>query len=187
MTKLERVTPKLAKIMLGSDRTKLDRQELRVLDHIESRNPISTDAGNLADRADTRGNRVADAVARIGGSWGFIGGFFLFLFVWVFSNSLLLAVADKFDPYPFIFLNLVLSMLAAIQAPIIMMSQNRQAEKDRIAASHDYEVNLRSELEILGMQQKLDRLRGEQHELILANQQEILALLRRLPSSQIDG
>ncbi|NRD89088.1 hypothetical protein C8024_05955 [Sphingopyxis sp. BSNA05] len=98
---------------------------------------------------------------------------------WVGTNSIFLAKSSSaFDPYPYIFLNLVLSMLAAIQAPIIMMSQNRQAEKDRIAASHDYEVNLRSEIEILSVQEKLDILRNEQHVTLLDQQQEILALLR---------
>lgn len=180
MNQIPRVTLELARRLLGSEGRPLDREEQRVLEHIEARHPISEDAGDLAAQVDTRGNRIADAVARIGGSWTFIMCFFLFLGLWVVINSWLLVRADAFDPYPFIFLNLVLSMLAAIQAPIIMMSQNRQAAKDRIAATHDYEVNLRSEFEILAMQQKLDRLRGEQHELILARQEEMLSLLRAM-------
>ena len=180
-----RLTFELARDALGAGQTPLDREEQRVLDHIETRQPISADAGDLAAAADTRGNRIADAVARIGGSWGFIGAFFLFLGLWVIGNSWVLLKPDEFDPYPFVFLNLVLSTLAAVQAPIIMMSQNRQSETDRIAATHDYEVNLRSEFEILAMQQKLDRLRGEQHETILQQQREMLDLLRKLvgPSS----
>lgn len=180
MANQAQVTLNLARDALGSDKGKLNRKECRVLEHIESRQPISSDTGDLAELADTRGDRLADAVARIGGSWGFIGTFFLFLALWIIGNTWVLAKSGEFDPYPFIFLNLVLSMLAAIQAPVIMMSQNRQAGKDRIAATHDYEVNLRSELEILAMQQKLDRLRGEQHEMILARQTETLELLRKI-------
>lgn len=175
-----RVTFELARTFLGADRAPLDPQKRRILDHIEARNPISQDANILSASSNTMGSRLADRVANVGGSWGFIAGFFVFLAIWVALNSWILVKSQEFDPYPFIFLNLVLSMLAAIQAPIIMMSQNRQAEKDRIAASHDYEVNLRSEFEILAMQQKLDHLRGEQHETILAQQREILDLLRSL-------
>ena len=178
--KLHRLTFELAQRLLGSDPSKMDPEQRRVLQHIDARSPISQDASDLAEQADSRGDRIADQVARIGGSWAFIGAFFLFLAVWVAVNSWLLARPDEFDPYPFVFLNLVLSMLAAIQAPIIMMSQNRQSEKDRVAASHDYEVNLRSEFEILAVQQKLDHIRGEQHEMILQNQQEILDLLRQI-------
>jgi len=102
------------------------------------------------------GQRLADRVAAVGGSWGFILGFFFFLVVWTGSNAWLLA--RPFDPYPFIFLNLMLSMLAAVQAPIIMMSQNRQAARDRVQASQDFKINLKAELEILALHDKLDRL-----------------------------
>jgi uncharacterized membrane protein len=103
---------------------------------------------------------MADRVAAVGGSWGFIIAFAVVLLSWMIINSDLLTVMGlkPFDGYPFIFLNLMLSMLAAIQAPIIMMSQNRQAAKDRIAARHDYEVNLRTQLEILRLSRKVDRL-----------------------------
>lgn len=154
-------------------------EEQRVVEHIQTREPISTDPDELAERSETTGARVADAVARVGGSWGFIGAFFLFLAGWVTLNSVVLAGDAVFDHYPYVFLNLCLSMLAAIQAPIIMMSQNRQAAKDRVAAEHDYEVNLRSEIEILAMQHKLDRLRNDQHQQLLAQNEEILRLLRR--------
>lgn len=125
------------------------------------------------------GERVADEVARFGGSWTFIGGFVFFLGLWVVANVWLLQ-AHPFDPYPFIFLNLLLSMLAALQAPVIMMSQNRQAARDRAAAEHDYAVNLKAELEIMALHDKLDQLRVEQMEKILAAQGEQIALLRRL-------
>ena len=104
------------------------------------------------------GDRLADAIARVGGSWTFILSFLAFLLCWAFLNVWLLG-AEGFDPYPFIFLNLLLSMLAALQAPVIMMSQNRQAEHDRIDAAHDYEVNLKAEIEIMALHEKLDELR----------------------------
>ncbi|MBP6750870.1 MAG: DUF1003 domain-containing protein, partial [Xanthomonadaceae bacterium] len=101
------------------------------------------------------------------------------LALWVIGNVWLLR-AHTFDPYPFIFLNLLLSMLAALQAPVIMMSQNRQAARDRIAAEHDYAVNLKAELEIMALHDKLDQLRVEQLEKILAAQSEQIVLLRQL-------
>jgi uncharacterized membrane protein len=105
----------------------------------------------------TLGERMADRVAAVGGSWTFIAGFGLFLLMWAVINGVLLA-QHAIDPYPFIFLNLLLSMLAAVQAPIIMMSQNRQAAKDRLAAALDYEVNLKSEIAIAELHAKMDRL-----------------------------
>lgn len=178
MPSSKRLTLDLAREYLG-DRPS-DAGHRRVIEGIEDRQPISQDAHELAEREDSFGDRLADSVARVGGSWLFIGLFFLFLTLWTGLNTVLLTRSEAFDPYPFIFLNLVLSMLAAIQAPVIMMSQNRQAGKDRIAAAHDYEVNLRSEIEIMAMQQKLDKLRGEQHETIIAQQEELLKLVREL-------
>lgn len=178
MANSKRMTLDIAREILGN--SPHDAGMRRVVEHIADRQPISQDAHEMAEREDSFGDRLADSVARVGGSWLFIGLFFLFLAGWTGLNTFLLTRSEAFDPYPFIFLNLVLSMLAAIQAPVIMMSQNRQAEKDRIAAAHDYEVNLRSEIEILAMQRKLDRLRGEQHEAILAQQEELLKLVRSL-------
>ena len=124
------------------------------------------------------GQRLADKVAVFGGSWSFIIVFGLILAAWVLLNTLL--PVRPFDAYPFIFLNLILSMLAAIQAPVIMMSQNRQAARDRADAAHDYEINLKAEIEIMALHDKLDRLRTEQIEALLAKQQEQIALLTRL-------
>ena len=112
-----------------------------------------------AEANSTFGERLADRTAAVGGSWGFIIAFGVVLFGWMLLNSELLGQVGKaFDPYPYIFLNLMLSTLAAIQAPIILMSQNRQAQKDRVAASHDFEVNLRAELEIMHLHRKIDSL-----------------------------
>ncbi|WP_149541334.1 DUF1003 domain-containing protein [Siccirubricoccus phaeus] len=138
-----------------------------------SRDVLQDDVGKL-----TFGQRLADQVAALGGSWGFILGFATFLAAWAVLNVLLLP--HPFDAYPFIFLNLLLSMLAAIQAPIIMMSQNRQAARDRLDAAHDYEVNLKAEIEIMALHEKLDAMRQHQIEVLLECQQRQLDMLTRL-------
>jgi uncharacterized membrane protein len=136
----------------------------------------------------TFGERVADKVAAFGGSWTFIGIFAAILLLWVAMNSFVLIRADKaFDPFPYILLNLVLSMLAAIQAPVIMMSQNRQSAKDRLEAENDYQVNLKAELEILSIHEKLDDLRDKKWvELMEIQQKQIDALSQLLKSGPAD-
>lgn len=129
----------------------------------------------------TLGDRAADRIAAFGGSWPFIGLAFMLLAGWVVLNSVILARRGaSFDPYPYILLNLFLSMLAALQAPVIMMSQNRQAVRDRLAASHDYEVNLKAELEIQSLHEKLDALREHDWAALVAQQQQQIQLLQRL-------
>ena len=127
----------------------------------------------------TLGERVADRVARLGGSWTFIALCLLLLLAWIVLNDKVLG-DHAFDPYPFIFLNLMLSMVAALQAPIIMMSQNRQAATDRQMAVHDYEVNLKAEIEIMALHEKMDAMRSEQLAALLRKQQEQIDLLTRL-------
>jgi uncharacterized membrane protein len=145
----------LERKFFGKSLDELNSSEKKVLKLARERRLLSTNASDdfLADS--TPGQRLADSIARIGGSWGFIVAFGCFLFVWVALNTIIL-FSRSFDPYPFIFLNLILSMLAAIQAPIIMMSQNRQAERDRFMAAKDYEVNLKAEIEVLGLHHKID-------------------------------
>lgn len=126
----------------------------------------------------TFGQRLADQVAAVGGSWAFIIGFGVVLALWMGWNALTRGLSLAFDPYPFIFLNLMLSMLAAIQAPIIMMSQNRAAQRDRENAEHDYVVNLRAELEIMHLHDKMDELRDRQIVELLSQQAEAIALLK---------
>ena len=123
---------------------------------------------------------LADQVAAFGGSWTFIIIFGVILAVWVLVNTWLLPGRDVFDPYPFVFLNLILSMLAAIQAPVIMMSQNRQTSKDRLAAANDYDVNLKAELEIMHLHEKLDDVRTRQFETLLRQQSEQIVQLQML-------
>lgn len=135
--------------------------EQQVLRDAASHAITSQDLNARADAQSSLGDRVADAIARIGGSWTFILGFIAFLVFWTLGNVVLLG-REEFDPYPFVFLNLVLSMVAALQAPVIMMSQNRQAERDRLDAANDYAVNLKAEIEILALHEKLDELRASE-------------------------
>ncbi|MGE0499392.1 MAG: DUF1003 domain-containing protein [Rhizobiaceae bacterium] len=146
--------------------------ENRVFRSAIERKALSRDTNLDVAAASGPGERLADGIARVGGSWSFIMSFLAFLAVWTVANAWLLGVG-RFDPYPFVFLNLVLSMLAAIQAPIIMMSQNRQTARDRIDASHDYEVNLKAEVEIMALHEKLDELH---HREIVAMRAEVSAL-----------
>lgn len=149
----------LALELLGKTSDALSPAERRVLMRIHKRETTARDMGVVHEENSTFGERLSDHVAAVGGSWGFIIAFGVVLFGWMILNSQILGrMSLAFDPYPFIFLNLMLSTLAAIQAPIIMMSQNRQADKDRAAASHDYEVNLRAELEILRLHEKVNLL-----------------------------
>ena len=164
-----RTMAELASRWLSRNAVALTDSERRVLQSAIDRKAVSFHSGDSDQQGATTGARVADAVARIGGSWGFIISFMVFLVAWTLLNSVVL-VSGAFDPYPYIFLNLVLSMLAAIQAPVIMMSQNRQAERDRTAAAHDYEVNLKAEIEIMALHEKLDELR---HSQIMAMREDI--------------
>jgi len=150
----------LAEDLLGRKFDELGPEEQRVLKRIAAGTLTGNDADEEAALHASFGERLADRVAAVGGSWGFITIFGVVLLGWMLLNSRVLEVfgLHAFDAYPYIFLNLILSMLAAIQAPVIMMSQNRQAAKDRIAARHDYEVNLRTQLEIIRLQRRLDRL-----------------------------
>lgn len=149
----------LAERLLGKGIGQLDPEEIHVLQAIAEHAPTSRDAADMADDSATYGERLADRVAAIGGSWAFIVGFGCVLLFWMLLNTDVLAHWHMaFDPYPYTFLNLMLSMLAAIQAPIIMMSQNRQAAKDRLSASLDYEVNLRAELEIGRLQEMVEQI-----------------------------
>ena len=150
---------------LEAEYQKLSELEHAVVSKVTRRGRVSKLVHQDMDTHMRFGERVADKVAQFGGSWRFIGIFAAILIVWMGINSLLIA-RHPFDPYPFILLNLVLSTLAALQAPVIMMSQNRQAHKDRMQANQDYEINLMAEIEIRDLHDKLDSLRFKQwHEL----------------------
>jgi uncharacterized membrane protein len=159
----------------------LGEREKRVARHLAERSHISRNVSQDFSEQLTFGQRLADKVAAFGGSWTFISIFAIVLIIWVLLNSfVLITYNEAFDPYPYILLNLFLSMLAAIQAPIILMSQNRQAYKDRLSAEHDYEVNLKAEIEIMSLHEKIDLLREKQWGELISMQQEQLNLLGRL-------
>jgi uncharacterized membrane protein len=168
----------IASMLLGAPYEALDERARKVAQHVAGRKPIARNVAEAFDAKATLGQRAADRVASFGGSWPFVGLFAVAMLLWVGLNGFLLASrGSTFDPYPYILLNLFLSMLAAIQAPVILMSQNRQAEKDRIGAEHDYEVNLKAELEIMMLHDKIDMQREQQWAELLAIQTEQLKLL----------
>lgn len=155
--------------------------ERKAIEKLVKRRPISRDTNQDFTDQRTFGEKIADSVAAFGGSWTFIILFCVILLAWVIVNSYILANrGDAFDPYPYILLNLFLSMTAALQAPIIMMSQNRQAAKDRLDAAHDYEVNLKAELEILSLHEKIDELREKKWLELIELQQKQIELLEKL-------
>ena len=151
----------LARRILEIGYDDLPLRERHVIERVARRLAVSRDVGARFEESRTFGERLADRIASFGGSWTFILLFVAAILLWVLVNTLFLIRmgSPPFDPYPFILLNLFLSLVAAIQAPIIMMSQNRQAAKDRLQASHDYEVNLKAEIEIMALHEKMDELR----------------------------
>ncbi|MCO5066085.1 MAG: DUF1003 domain-containing protein [Rhizobiaceae bacterium] len=155
----------------------LSEAEHRVLQSAVEHRTIASDTNKAFAKRLSTGDRLADAIARVGGSWTFIIAFLVFLFAWAALNAWLLGRAT-FDPYPFVFLNLVLSMIAALQAPIIMMSQNRQAERDRLDAAHDYEVNLKAEIEIMALHAKIEELRSQEIALLCRQISELTSLVQ---------
>jgi uncharacterized membrane protein len=167
----------LSRDLLATPYGGLTEVQKSVIDLIAAEAPTGLNKALLADDR-TYWDRLADKVAAVGGSWAFIGGFSLCLALWIGLNLGLKPLRLAFDPYPFIFLNLILSTVAAIQAPVIMMSQNRQATKDRLNAEHDYVVNLRAELEIMRLHDKLDALREQEVVEILRCNTEALDILK---------
>ena len=165
--------------LIETERGELSDLEKEVLESLASHEILSTHVDKEYDSTLTFGQRLSDKIASFGGSWSFIIIFFCILVLWISINSLIWAFRP-FDPYPFILLNLFLSCLAAIQAPIIMMSQNRQEAKDRLRASHDYQINLKAELEIRQLHQKLDHLLSRQWERLVEIQEVQLELLNEM-------
>ena len=143
--------------ILRTERGEISTLEADVMQSLKDQQFVSRDINPEFERRLTFGERIADKVAEFGGSWRFIILFFGVMTLWVFANSLYL-LFQPFDPFPFILLNLVLSLLAAVQAPIILMSQNRQETRDRLHAENDYKVNLKAELEVRAISEKLDQL-----------------------------
>jgi len=149
--------------LLEAERGEITALDREVLDSLREQETLSRNPDDERLDAATFGQRLADRVASFGGSWKFLLLFAAALAAWIGLNVVVL-VLRPFDPYPFIFLNLMLSCLAAVQAPVIMMSQNRHEARDRLHAMHDYQVNLKAELEIRQLHQKLDHLLSHQWE-----------------------
>jgi len=153
-----------------SDKGRLSVLEEQVVDSLKERDVLSANLNVEFDRRLTLGERLADGIAEFGGSWRFISIFGGLLVAWILLNTFALA-HRPFDPYPYILLNLILSCLAAIQAPVIMMSQNRQEARDRLRAENDYRVNLKAELEIRHLHEKIDHLLMQQWQRLLEIQE----------------
>jgi uncharacterized membrane protein len=176
LSELNHYREKYISFYVNKELGELTELEKKVLDSL-------TDNSTLTDKIDTdeaqiltAGQKVADKVASFGGSWTFIISFGMFLLMWISLNAFWLA-NKGFDPYPFILLNLLLSCLAAIQAPVIMMSQNRQEEKDRDRAKKDYMINLKAELELRMLHEKIDHLIQSQHQELLEIQKVQIEML----------
>jgi uncharacterized membrane protein len=170
-----------AERLLQTEIEKLPPYEQEIVERFINGHRVARDVVREFDEGLTFGERIADRVASFGGSWTFIFLFLTILVIWMIVNTFVLT-QQAFDPYPYILLNLLLSCIAALQAPVIMMSQNRMSEKDRIQAKHDYEVNIKAELEILQIQEKINELRSRDWIALIEMQQRQIELLERLLS-----
>ncbi|HEY9048731.1 MAG TPA: DUF1003 domain-containing protein [Ohtaekwangia sp.] len=170
LEELMKYRKKFMEHLLRSEGKELSKLEKDVLRSVNENELLVSNIEPTIDSKLSFGDRLADRIATFGGSWTFIIAFFSFLILWMIVNIFIL-VTRPFDPYPFILLNLILSCLAAIQAPIIMMSQNRQEAKDRMRSEHDYKVNLKAELEIRLLHEKIDHLLLQQNQRLLEIQQ----------------
>ncbi len=164
---------------MEKERGELSALEKDVVQSIHDNELVADDLNEQFDKQLTVGERVSDHVASFGGSWKFIILFFCVMGVWIVANSVYF-LWHAWDPYPFILFNLILSMLAAIQAPIIMMSQNRQEDRDRLRAENDYKVNLKAEIEIRVLSEKMDQLLHNQWVRLLEIQQIQMEMLEDL-------
>ncbi|MFA5454355.1 MAG: DUF1003 domain-containing protein [Sulfurimonas sp.] len=165
--------------LLESENGELSSLEQDVVHSLKEHELLSFDIESKFEGKWTFGERMADKIAAFGGSWAFLISFTIFIIIWIGTNSFVF-LSHPLDPYPFIFLNLILSCLAAIQAPFIMMSQNRQEAKDRIRSQHDYQINLKSELEIRHLHEKVDHLLSNQWNRLVQIQELQLELLSEL-------
>jgi uncharacterized membrane protein len=169
---------------LTAERGELTALETEIARKAADHAAIAAHIDDLFARKTSRGQRIADAVARVGGSWGFVITFVSILLVWMMFNTWLLA-GHAFDPYPYILLNLLLSCVAALQAPVIMMSQNRTSARDRMQADQDFRINLKAELEIASLHEKLDHLLHTRWENLIEIQEEQVELLRGLAEANL--
>jgi uncharacterized membrane protein len=176
---LAEVRGRYVRSLLESEKGELSSLEDDVVRSLREHELLAANVDAEFEQQWSWGQRLADRIATFGGSWAFLIAFGVFLAIWIGMNSLVLLWRPR-DPYPFIFLNLILSCLAAIQAPVIMMSQNRQEAKDRIRSQHDYQVNLKAELEIRHLHEKVDHLLSHQWERLVQIQELQLEVLSEL-------
>jgi len=176
---LDKIRVEYVKQSLEEEKGALSELESEVLDALEKEETLSKNLNAEFEMKLSFGERIADKVAEFGGSWKFIIIFMTILVVWIIINSIAL-LKRPFDPYPYILLNLVLSCVAAIQAPVIMMSQNRQEAKDRMRSEHDYQVNLKAEIEIRNLSEKVDHLLHQEWQRLLEIQEIQTDLMREL-------
>ena len=167
------------KEVLEDEIGELSALDNEVIQSLEQHEILSADISKQFEKKLTFGERLSDHIAEFGGSWKFLITFGAVIFVWIGANAVLLATR-AFDPYPFILLNLILSCLAAVQAPIIMMSQNRAEARDRLRAENDYKVNLKAELEIRHLHEKIDHLLRRQYNRLFEIQQIQIELLQEI-------
>jgi uncharacterized membrane protein len=165
--------------LLDAENEHIKKLQAIIKQTIEDENLIIQNLLNPPKEILNQGQRISDKVARFGGSWYFIISFFIILIIWIIYNSSV-PKGGEFDPYPFILMNLILSCIAALQAPIIMMSQNRQEEKDRKRSENDYLINLKAGLEIRSLNQKLDLLLQEQIKVLFESQAKQMEMLKSI-------
>jgi uncharacterized membrane protein len=176
---LQQFRAQYIKHILEADKGELTTLEERVVGSLKEREILSENINIEFDQKLTFGQRMADKLADYAGSWHFIGIFMGILLVWIVVNSIII-IGKFFDPYPFILLNLVLSCIAALQAPVIMMSQNRQEAKDRMRSEHDYILNLKAELEVRNINEKIDHLLTNQWQRLLEIQELQIEIMQEL-------
>ena len=167
------------KEVLQEEIGELSALDNEVIESLQQHEILSSNLSKQFERKLTFGERLSDRIAEFGGSWKFLITFGAVLFIWIVGNGVVI-VTRAFDPYPFILLNLILSCLAAVQAPIIMMSQNRAEARDRLRAENDYKVNLKAELEIRHLHEKIDHLLRRQYNRLFEIQQIQIELLEEL-------
>ncbi len=183
ISELNKLREKHIKELLELDKGELTKLDSEVLESLLKHDLLSKNVEEELDDTITLGERLADKIAEFGGSWRFIIIFGCFIFIWILINVLFL-MSKAFDPYPFILLNLILSCLAAMQAPVIMMSQNRMETKDRKRATNDYQINLKAELEIRHLHEKVDHLIMKQMAHLNEIQQIQIDLLKEISQNK---
>jgi uncharacterized membrane protein len=183
---LNRFRGEYVRFLLEDERGELSSLERSVIESLARHDILAENVDAQFQKKLSLGERLADQIADFGGSWTFIALFAGFILIWIAINTVVLVVRP-FDPYPFILLNLMLSCLAAVQAPIIMMSQNRQEARDRLRSQNDYRLNLKAELEIRQLHEKLDHLLQHQWERLVEIQQIQIDLMNELTADRRQG